>query len=54
MSSRQRAVIPLKHTHIAPLRSCESCSVKSAKHRLEMPNGPTYELCDRCVEGFRQ
>lgn len=54
MSQPQRAVLPLKHTHISPLWSCESCSVKSAKHKLEMPNGPTYKLCDRCVEAFRQ
>lgn len=49
----QGPVIRLEHTRIAPLRSCESCHVKMAKHRLEMPRGPSYELCDLCVEGFR-
>jgi len=54
MNANTQAVIPLEHTRLSPLRNCESCSVRMARHRLEMPGGPSYELCDRCVEGFRQ
>lgn len=46
-------VLRLEHTRLSGLRSCESCSVKTAKHRLDMPGGPTYELCEICVEAFR-
>lgn len=47
-------ILKMDHTRIHPLHSCESCNLKMAKHRLSLPGGPAYELCDVCVEGFRQ
>lgn len=55
MNPNAEAVLPLDHKRIAPLRSCESCSVRMARHRLEMPGnaGVTMELCPDCAEALR-
>lgn len=46
-------VLPLKHSRIKAVRPCESCGYKTAKHKLAMHAGPTYRLCENCVNAFK-
>lgn len=56
MAARRAGVLPMKVTHVGgTFRSCESCSIRIGKYRVELKTpaggGVTHYMCERCKDG---